>query len=53
MCLYLLYHGHFNKIALKWFYEKLLLHLTHCFSFIMQQKMTPTGKRRTPEDNVC
>ena len=30
------------------FYEKLLLHLTHCFSFIMQQKIIPIGNKRTP-----
>ena len=29
------------------FYEKLRLHLTHCFSFSIQQPMMPKGKSST------
>ena len=29
------------------YYEKTLLHITHCFSFMVQQMMMPMGKMRT------
>ena len=29
------------------YYEKTLLHMTHCFSFMVQQMMMPMGKMRT------
>ena len=33
--------------ALLLYYEKTLLHMTHCFSFMVQQMMMPMGKMRT------